>query len=283
MTMATRILLAGLSVSALLAGCVQSVEDALPEPARRTAASAHPPVAVVDGRAISAEVFDLFVGARTQGRKAADLPPEVRQRALDELIRVYVARAEAEKQGLDASPEIAAQIDIAATTLLADQVNTAFMKGKQPTDAEIRAEYDSAVAGMPKVEYRARHVLVASEAEARNVIAALDKGANIADLATKLSQDGGSKDQGGDLGWFAAERMVKPFAAALVGLKKGEFTREPVKSNFGWHVIKLEATRPLTPPPLEQVRDQVQRMVQERQLETHLDELAKSMKIERTL
>jgi peptidyl-prolyl cis-trans isomerase C len=283
MTMSTRVLLTSLSLTVLLAGCVQSVEDALPKPARKTPASAQPPVAVVDGRPISAETFDLFVGARTQGRKAADLPPEVRQRALDELIRVYVARAEAEKQGLDAKAEIAAQIDIAATTLLADQVNTAFMQGRQPTDAQIRAEYDSAVASMPKLEYRARHVLVKSEEEARNVIAALDKGANIADIASKVSQDGGSKDQGGDLGWFAAERMVKPFAAALTGLKKGEFTREPVKSNFGWHVIKLEATRPLTPPPLDQVREQVQRMVQEKQLEAHLDELAKGMKIERTM
>ena len=283
MTMSTRFLLTGLGVAALLTGCVQSVEDALPKPSRPSTASASPPVAIVEGHPITAEIFDLFIAAQTQGHKAAELPPEVRQRALDELIRVYVARAQAEKEGFDAKPEIAARLDVSAATLLADQVNSAFLAGKEPTDAELRTEYDSAIADMPKVEYHARHVLVASEAEARNIIGALGKGANIADIARQVSMDGGSKQQGGDLGWFPAERMVKPFAAALVALKKGEFTREPVKSNFGWHVIRLEDTRPLAPPPLDQVREQVKRMVQQKQLETYLDGLAKGMKIERKM
>jgi len=283
MTMSTRFLLTGLGVAALLSGCVQSVEDALPKPPRPSAASASPPVAVVEGHPITAEVFDLFISAQTQGHKAAELPPDVRQRALDELIRVYVARAQAEKEGIDAKPDIAARLDVSAATLLADQLNSAFLAGKEPTDAELRAEYDSAVASMPKVEYHARHVLVATEAEARNIIAALSKGANIADIARQASMDGGSKQQGGDLGWFPAERMVKPFADALVGLKKGDFTREPVKSNFGWHVIRLEDTRPLAPPPLDKVRDQVKRMVQQKHLETYLDGLAKGMKIERKM
>jgi peptidyl-prolyl cis-trans isomerase C len=283
MTISTRILLTGLGVAALLTGCVQRVEDALPKPARPAIASTRPPVAIVEGHPISAEVFDLFVSAQTHGRKTAELPPEVRQRALDELIRVYVARAQAEKQGIDAKPEIAARLDVSAATLLADQLNSAFLQGKEPTEAEMRAEYDSAVAGMPKVEYRARHVLVATEKEARDVITALGRGANIADIAKQASLDGGSKQQGGDLGWFAAERMVKPFAAALVALKKGEYTQQPVQSNFGWHVIRLEDSRPLTPPPLDQVREQLKHMVQQKQLETYLDGLATNMKIERKL
>jgi peptidyl-prolyl cis-trans isomerase C len=280
-----RLLLPACAAAVLAAGCVQSVEDALPK-AKGAAApviGAKPPVATVDGRPIAHESFELFVSAQTQGRKPEDLPPEVRQQFLEEIIRVYVARAQAEKEGLDRKPEIAARLDVATASLLANQVNDEYAAKAKPSDADVKAEYDAVVATLPKVEYRARHVLVKTEQEARDIIAALGRGASIADIAKKASQDGGSRENGGDLGWFRADRMVKPFADALATLQKGGITQQPVKSEFGWHVIKLEDTRPIAVPPLDQVRDQVARMVEQKKLTAYLDGLAKGMKIERKL
>lgn len=280
-----RLLLPACVAAVLATGCVQSVDDALPKPAGGAAPviGAKPPVATVNGRPIPRESFELFVSAQTQGRKPEDLPPEVRQQFLEEIIRVYVARAQAEKEGLDRKPEIAARLDVATASMLANQINEEFAAKTKASDAEVKAEYDAVLATLPKVEYRARHVLVKTEQEARDIISALGRGANFAAIAKKSSQDGGSRDSGGELGWFRADRMVKPFADALGTLQKGGITQEPVKSEFGWHVIQLEDTRPIAVPPLEQVREQVARMVEQKKLTTYLDGLAKDMKIERKL
>jgi peptidyl-prolyl cis-trans isomerase C len=135
---------------------------------------------------------------------------------------------------------------------------------------------------MPKTEYRARHVLVQTEDFAKAVIARINKGERFEDAAKRDSLDG-SKERGGDLGWFTPQTMVKPFADAVMALKKGEMTQAPVQSQFGWHVIKLEDTRDVQPPPFDQVKDQLNNVVLAKKFKTYADELKKTAKIENKL
>ncbi len=138
------------------------------------------------------------------------------------------------------------------------------------------------VAEMPKAEYHARHILVDDEAKAKDLIAQIDKGASFEKLAKENSSDG-SAAEGGDLGWFSTGQMVKPFSDAVQQLEVGKYTATPVKSEFGWHVIKLEETRPTTPPPYDAVKAQLGPLVKQKQFEAHLKELVGKAKVERAL
>lgn len=238
-------------------------------------------VAVVNGEKITKDVWDLWVKMRTRGSNPADLTPEQVTENLDSLIQVYVAGQQARKEGL-ASGEDGARIELMKETGLADLLSRKFLEGAEPTAEEKRAEYDKQVAQLPKVEYRARHILVEDEAKARELIASLDGGARFETLAQENSSDS-SAQEGGDLGWFVASRMVKPFADAVEALEKGTYTKEPVQSQFGWHVIKLEETRPLTPPSFEEVEAQIGPLVQQSKFQAYLEELAKAAKVERKL
>jgi len=238
-------------------------------------------VAVVNGEKITKDVWDLWVKMRTRGSNPEDLTPEQVTENLDSLIQVYVAGQQARKEGL-AGGEDGARIELMKETALADLLSRKFLEGAEPTTEEKRAEYDKQVAQLPKVEYRARHILVDDEAKARELIASLDGGARFETLAEENSSDS-SAQEGGDLGWFAASRMVKPFADAVESLEKGAYTKEPVKSQFGWHVIKLEDTRPLTPPSFEEVEAQIGPLVQQTKFQAYLEELAKTAKVERNL
>ncbi|HXV40192.1 MAG TPA: peptidylprolyl isomerase, partial [Steroidobacteraceae bacterium] len=155
-------------------------------------------------------------------------------------------------------------------------------EGKEPTEEELKAEYDARVAEMPKAEYHARHILVDDEAKAKDLIAQIDKGASFEKLAKENSSDG-SAAEGGDLGWFSTGQMVKPFSDAVQQLEVGKYTATPVKSEFGWHVIKLEETRPTTPPPYDAVKAQLGPLVKQKQFEAHLKELVGKAKVERAL
>ena len=238
-------------------------------------------VAVVNGEKISKDVWDLWVKMRTRGTNPEDLTPEQVTENLDSLIQVYVAGQEARKEGL-ASGEDGARIELMKQTAMADMLSRKFLEGQEPTTEEKRAEYEKQVAQLPKLEYRARHILVDDEAKARELIASLDAGARFETLAEQNSSDS-SAQEGGDLGWFAASRMVKPFADAVEALEKGTYTKEPVQSQFGWHVIKLEDTRPLNPPAFEEVEAQLGPLVQQTKFQAYLEELTKAAKVDRKL
>jgi len=238
-------------------------------------------VAIVNGEKISKDVWDLWVKMRTRGTNAAELTPEQVTENLDSLIQVYVAGQQARKDGL-AGGEDGARIELMKETALADLLSRKFLDGAEPTTEEKRAEYDKQVALLPKLEYHARHILVDNEAKARELIASLDSGARFETLAEQNSSDS-SAQEGGDLGWFVASRMVKPFADAVEALEKGTYTKEPVQSQFGWHVIKLEDTRPLTPPAFEEVEAQLGPLVQQSKFQAYLEELTKTAKVDRKL
>jgi peptidyl-prolyl cis-trans isomerase C len=241
-------------------------------------ADAAPPAATVNGKPIPAEVLAVIVQAQFQ-KKPSEITPEQRKQILDQLVELYVAAQEADKENVAADPEVAAKMELQRNSALAQALVQKHIKGKTPTDEELKAEYDKQIGSLPKLEYHARHILVKDEAQAKDVIAQLNKGAKFEDLAKKVSIDG-SKAQGGDLSWFTPDRMVPPFSAALVKLNKGEYTKEPVKSEFGWHVIRLEDTRPSNPPSFDSVKDRLAPLVQQRQVKDYLDGLRKAATIQ---
>jgi len=266
-------MLATIIAGALLAaGCTK---------ADTNAGAAAKPVAVVNGTPITRDVWDLFIKVSHNGKKSEDLTTEERNKALDDLISMYVGAEEATKQKLDAG-EPAARIELSRNSMLAELLYKKMTEGKEPTEAELKAMYDERVAEMPKNEYHARHILVEDEAKAKDLIAQLDKGASFEKLAKENSKDG-SASEGGDLGWFMTAQMVKPFSDAVQQLEIGKYTATPVKSDFGWHVIRLEGTRPTTPPPYDTVKAQLAPMVNQKKFEKHLQELVKTAKVEKSL
>jgi peptidyl-prolyl cis-trans isomerase C len=260
------------TVLLLAAGCTKTDTAA--------ADAAAKPVATVNGTPISQEVWNLYLKARHNGKPVTDLTPEQRTEALDELIGMYAGAQEAKKQNLTTG-EDGARIELVNTSSMTELLFKKFTAGKDPTEEELKAEYDARVAELPKVEFHARHILVDDEAKAKDLIAQIDKGASFEKLAKENSKDGSATD-GGDLGWFMAAQMVKPFSDALQQLEVGKYTTTPVKTEFGWHVIKLEETRAATPPPYESVKAQLGPMIQQKKFEAHLKELVKTAKVERT-
>ena len=268
------LILAIISATAMLTACQQKA--AAPAATTTTA-----PVAIVNGTPISAEVFDFYAKNRT-GKATADLSAEQKQELLDDLIRIELMTQQAAKDGLDKQADVTNRLELTRQNVLAEAVAQNYLKGKTPTEQELRAEYETQVAAMPKLEYRARHILVATEPYAQTLIDKLHGGADFAELARKESMDD-SKKQGGDLGWFTPARMVPAFAEAVAALKKGEITSKPVQTQYGWHVIQLEDTRAVAPPDFEQVKDRLGQIVQQKKLQAYVEEIKKTAKIEKKI
>ena len=266
------------AIGVLLTACGKGQQGAAPAAADPPAT---PPVAVVNGVAIPRADYDAFLKNRLQGKPVPpDLTAEQKNQVLDELITMQLVSTQALKDGVDKDPEVAANLDVLRMRILSDGESQKFLKGKEPTDAELHAEYDSDIAAMDKTEYHARHILVATKEKADQLIKKLKGGAKFEDVAKAESTDN-SKTSGGDLGWFTATRMVKPFADAVKALKKGETTPEPVQTQYGWHIIKLEETREVTPPPFDQVKAQVTKNLIQKKLVAYVEEMKKTAKIDK--
>ena len=265
----------------VLAACGKTQQPAAPAAADKSVPAAVP-VAIVNGTAISRTEYDIYVKGLLQG-KQQELTPEQKNQVLDEMISMELMAAQAAKDGLDKDLDTAAQLEVLRMRVLADAASQKIMKGQEPTDAQLHAEYETAIASMDKTEYHARHILVASKDQAEQIIKKLKGGAKFEDLAKAQSLDTGSKATGGDLGWFTTPRMVKPFADAVKALKKGEITPEPVQTQYGWHVIQLEDTREAAPPPFDQVKAQLVNSVIRKKLQAYVEDLKKNAKIEKKL
>lgn len=233
--------------------------------------------AIVNGKAIPKAKLDEFVAALTQqGRPDT---PELRNAVRDELIAREIFAQEAEKKGLARNPEVQRQLEQTRQDILIRAVIRDHLKNNPVTDAEVKAEYDTLNKGAGgDKEFRARHILVETEAEAKAIIEQLNKGVKFEELAKK-SKDPGSAEKGGDLDWNGAETFVKPFSEAMVKLEKGKYTDMPVKSDFGWHVIRLDDVRETTPPPLEQVRPQIKQELERRRVQTLQTDLKAKAKV----
>jgi peptidyl-prolyl cis-trans isomerase C len=198
---------------------------------------------------------------------------------LDELINLELLRQQAVADGIDQEEEMRITLRNIETNLLASQVIERRTQAMQFSDAEIQAEYDAQIAVHGSTEYRASHILVQTPDLAAELIAQLNAGADFAELAEAQSIDA-SAQAGGDLGWFAPGQMVPPFAQAATGLEPGQYTSEPVATQFGWHVIQLTETRPIEPPPLAEVRPLIEEILQARRLRAYMEDLRARAEIE---
>lgn len=241
------------------------------------AADANKPLATVNGKAIPALYGELIRREMGQGQPDS---PQLDQRVRESLINLELLSRAALDKGLDKDPNLAAALDIRRKDQLAKGFLEDYIKTHPVTDAEIQAMYDKAKAEAVNPEYRARHILVKTEAEAKKIIADLGKKAKFEDLAKKLSKDPGSAKNGGALDWSDRNAFVKEFSDAMAGLKKGEFTKTPVKSQFGYHVIRLDDTRMPQLPPLETVRGEIVKQLQQQRVRDAITSVRASAKIE---
>jgi len=244
------------------------------------ATPAKPPLLTVNGKAISTEMYEDYVKAVTQGKASSELPPDVQAQIKENLVRIELLAQQAEKDGITKDPEVAARLELSRLNLLQQAVAQKYLKERTPTDAELRAEFETQIASTPLVEYHARHILVSSEDVAQKVIDQLKNGGDFAGLAKRLSSDKGSAAKGGDLDWFPPNAMVKPFSDAVALLKNGEVTRTPVQTEYGWHVIQLLGTRDRAPPTFEAVQEQLKQIVLSKKFRAYSDDLLKTAKIE---
>ncbi|HEY5264575.1 MAG TPA: peptidylprolyl isomerase [Steroidobacteraceae bacterium] len=266
-----------------LSACGKGQQAAAPAATDKPAAS--PPVAIVDGTSISREAFDDYLQGLLRGKPATDVTADEKNQVLDQLINMQLIATQGVKEGLDKDPDVVNRLDLVRTQVLADAAAQKYLKTIVPTDQELHAEYDTQVAAMDKTEYHARHILVATKdkALADQIIKKLKGGAKFDDLAKADSIDPGSKANGGDLGWFTLAHMVKPFGDAVKSLKKGEITPEPVQTQYGWHIVKLEDTRETVPPPFDQMKTQLGKAVVQKKFQAYIDGLKKNAKIEKKL
>lgn len=233
------------------------------------------PAATVNGTEISSDILDIYLESRTQ-KPAAEASADERANALKELKDLYLLTTQARARELAKDPRTQAQIELQSRGILAQAVATDYVMANPATDAEIQDAYDRQVSLAPPLEFKASHILVETQAEANDLVGRLDAGADFAELAKEKST-GPSGPNGGDLGWFSPNQMVAPFSRAVAGLKNGEFTKEPVQTQFGWHVILREDSRETTPPTLESVRDVVKQRIEQQKLQDYLSELRKSL------
>ncbi len=292
--------LLGLGFTLGISGALPAAEEKAPAPAQPpTAAPAQPPatpaqppaaaaekkpvpdpVAVVNGAPIPKSLYEIYAQQR-QTRMGDSDTPAARKALIDNLVLQELLMQQAQQQHLNDDPQVIAQIELMKRSVLANAVLRKVLSDKAPSEEQIKKEYESTVASMGKKEYKARHILVDSEDKAKNLIEQLkkEKGANFSELAKTNSSDS-SAAEGGDLGWFTLDAMVPPFGQAVTKLEKGKFTEQPVKTDFGWHIIILDEIRDTTPPPLEEVRPQIAQALQGKIINEYLEKLRKDAKVE---
>ncbi len=228
-------------------------------------------IAVVNGKPVPTARVDTLL--KQAARAGQQISPELQQQARDQVVLREIFTQAAEKQGLGATPDYKAQMELARQSILIHDLFEQFSKNNPVSDAEAKAEYDKFKAQASGTEYRASHILVDSEAEAKALIAQIKAGASFEKLAKEKSKDPGSGAKGGDLDFAKPEAYVPEFAQALVKLKKGEMTDTPVKTQFGWHIIKLVDTREAQFPAFDDVKAQLKQRLEQAKLQQYQEEL----------
>jgi len=259
-------------------------------------------VAVVNGVPIPQSRVDFVIKAQAQqaqpGQAAPKDTPEFRQQVKDVLITREVLAQEAVKKGLDKNPDVQTQLEMAKQDFLIRAYFDDFIKSNTPTEEQTLAEYEKIKAAQTdngkKMEYKVRHILIkvdpnsdpkklkAAEQKAKAVVAELNKanGKNFAQLAMTKSDDEGTKKEGGQLDWTDGSNLVKEFSDAMVNLPKGSYTKVPVKTRFGYHIILVEDVRPIQFPPYEQVKERVQQQLMKEMRDKKIEDLRAAAKVE---
>ena len=234
-------------------------------------------IAIVNGKAVPTSRAEAL--AQQVARSGRPITPDVEAQIKEEVIAREIFMQEAQKRGLDATPEYKSQIELARQTILIRELFAEFQKTSAVTDADVQAEYDKFVAANGGKEYRARHILVETKEQAEAILASLKKGGKFEDIAKKQSKDPGSGANGGDLDWAAAGNYVKEFSEAMVALNKGQVSA-PVQSQFGFHIIRLDDVREAQLPALEDVKPQIVQQMTQQRMATFQQELRAKAKVE---
>lgn len=234
-------------------------------------------LAVVNGKPVPSSRADAMIKQMAaQGQQDS---PQLRAMVKEELVNREILMQEADKLGLSSSPEVKNQMEMARQSIVIRALVADYVKKNPVSEADMKAEYDKFKAQAGDKEYHARHILVEKEDDAKAIIAKLKAGAKFEDLA-KQSKDTGSAANGGDLDWAPPSAFVKPFSDAMTSLQKGQITETPVQTQFGYHVIKLEDSRPAKVPSFEEVKPQIAEQLQQQKLQAYQQELKKKAKIQ---
>ena len=234
-------------------------------------------IATVNGKPIPKAREDAWVEQlKKQGQQDT---PQLRQQVKDQLIQREIFMQEVAKRGIAEKPDVKFQLDVQRQNELIRALMRDELAKNPITDEQVKAAYKEQKKATGAKEYKVRHILVDSEADAKDITAQLKKGAKWEDLAKK-SKDPGSAQRGGELDWAGAGSYVKPFSDAMVKLDKGQMTDAPVQSQFGWHVIKVDDTRDAQFPPLDQVAPQIREALQQQKMAAYADQLRKAAKIQ---
>lgn len=239
--------------------------------------SAEEVIATVNGSKITQQDYQRFVFEATQGVKGnPQLNPND---VLNELLSRELIYQDAIKQGMDKRKEIIEELNRLQYRLLVGFALDEAIKKSPVTDKELQAIYESDIKNLKLKEYKARHILVKEKTQAEQIITELDLGGDFSKLAEKHSTDAGSQKKGGELGWFKPQQMVAEFSRAAAQLEKGKYSKEPVQSQFGWHIIKLDDSRDVTPPTFEQVKSKLSQVVQQQKVSEYIQSLKKKAEI----
>jgi peptidyl-prolyl cis-trans isomerase C len=282
-TFSKRLLLASACITLILSGCNKPTATSSGESDKASASATTATagdgkvVATVNGTAITLDEFNDYAAHRLQPGKQ---PTAAEANAIiNEMVSLELVVQDAIKKGLDKKPEVEKNIENQRRILLANAALKDYIDSHPITDEQLKKEYDQRIAGAGTKELKARHILVKTEAEAKAIIAQLDKGADFAKLAKEKSSDSSAKE-GGDLGWFNPNQMVKPFSDAALALKKGEYTKTPVQTQFGWHVIMLEDTRTPQAPAFDQMKERVRNFMQQKMSQDFIEGLKTAGKVQ---
>lgn len=234
--------------------------------------------AIVNGKPVPKARMDVL--AQQLAAAGRPVTPEMQGQLREEVVAREIFMQEAQKQGLDGTDDYKNQLELARQAILIRQLFDNYRKANAVSDAEAQAEYDKFAAANGGKEYKARHILVEKEDQAQKILADLKKGAKFEDLAKKQSKDPGSGANGGDLDWAAPASFVPEFSEAMIKLKKGETTPAPVKSQFGYHIIRVDDIRQAQLPKLEEVKPQIVQQLQQQRLQKYQEELRAKAKVE---
>jgi peptidyl-prolyl cis-trans isomerase C len=273
-SMKHKVLLASITTSLLLlSACKEGSDNGISDAFLTEGTSI---LATVNDQPITKQAVDTVKAEfAKRSRQPTNIPDE---RWVEELVNRELLYQEAKKQNLFNNPDTRTKLALSARSILSDAYVQNYMKNAPVSDAEIQSEYVTYSEKMKSPEYKARHILIKEEDTAKEIIAELKKGADFSELAKKKST-GPSGPKGGELGWFVPQQMVPMFSEAVAKLKDGEFTSEPVKTRFGYHVIMRDASREKQAPSLDKVKDSLTSMIQQKKLQTHIDELRKTSQV----
>ena len=234
-------------------------------------------VAIVNGKAVPKTRLNMLAAQVERSGRA--VTPDMEQQLREEVIMREIFMQEAQKRGLDVTEDFRVQMELARQSLLIRELFAEFQKQNPVSDADAKAEYDKFAAANSGKEYKARHILVEKEADAKAIIASLKKGGKFDDIAKKSSKDPGSGANGGQLDWAAAGSYVKEFSDAMSALEKGKMTDTPVKSQFGFHIIKLDDVRDTQLPKFDDVKPQITQQLTQQKLSGFQQELRAKAKV----